>query len=145
MPATPRSRGKRRAKAAPVTAQTVRELALSLPDVQEGPSYGTPGFRIRGKLFARLHQDGESLVLKVEFDLRDFLMQADPATFYITDHYRGYPMVLVRLSTVRRDQLAELLEEACRTAAPKRQRPAKPQPASIQPDTPARRKARPAR
>ena len=39
-----------------------------------------------------LHQDGVSLVLKVGDATRDHLLQADPDTFFITDHYRGYPM-----------------------------------------------------
>ncbi len=46
-------------------------------------------------------------------------MQADPETFSVTDHYRGYPMILVRLSTVRPNDLWEVLEHAWRTITPK--------------------------
>jgi len=102
-----------------VAFAAVRKLALFLPGVEEGTSYGTPAFKVRGKLIARLREDGETLVLKVPFDLRDFLMSADPATFYITDHYRGYPAVLVRLPVVDRAHLRDLLEEAWRFSAPK--------------------------
>jgi hypothetical protein len=108
------------AKAHPVTFDTVRELALALPGVEEGISYGTPAFRVRGKFLARLREDGETLVVKVDFDTRDLLLQADPAVFYTTDHYAGYPSVLVRLAVIRREDLQNLLEEAWRRHAPRK-------------------------
>jgi hypothetical protein len=100
--------------------RTVRRLALALPGVEEGPSYGTPGFRVSGKFLARLWEDGETLVVKCGDEERDFRMQADPETFFITDHYRGYPTVLVRLRSVRLGDLRDVLEEAWRRNAPKR-------------------------
>lgn len=107
-------------RAGRVTYETVREIALALPGVEEGPCYGTPGLRVRGKLIARLWEDGETLVLKVGFDAREMLMAANPETFYITDHYAGYPYVLVRLPKVAREQIEHLIEEAWRLNAPKR-------------------------
>lgn len=98
----------------------MRRLALALPGVEEGPCYGTPGFRVRGKFLARLWEDGETLVVKCGDDERDFRMQADPQTFFITDHYRGYPTVLVRLARVSLSDLREVLEQAWRRSAPKR-------------------------
>ena len=98
----------------------VRQLALALPGVEEGTSYGTPAFKVSGKLLARFHQDGESLVVKVEYAAREVLMGANPKTFYITDHYRCWPWMLVRISSVDPDDLRQLLEEAWRGSAPKR-------------------------
>jgi hypothetical protein len=103
-----------------VTLATVRRLALAFPGVEEGPSYGTPGFRVRGKFLARLWEDGQTLVVKCGDDERDFRMKADPETFFITDHYRGYPTVLVRLSSVTTTDLREVLEQAWRLNAPRR-------------------------
>lgn len=97
-----------------------RQELLALPGVEEGPCYGTPGFRVRGKFLARLREDGESLAVKCGFDERDFRMQADPAAFFTTDHYRGYPTVLVRLPQVRLSDLRAVLEQGWRTKAPKR-------------------------
>jgi hypothetical protein len=111
---------KKQRHAEPVTFETVREIALALPGVEEGMSYGTPAFRVRGKFLVRLREDGETLALKIGFDAREILMQADPETFFITDHYAGYPSVLVRLATVGREELAGVLEEAWRFNAPKR-------------------------
>ena len=102
-----------------VTLATVRRLALALPGVEEGLSYGTPGFRVRGKFLARLWEDGETLVVKCGDDERDFRMKADPETFFITD-YRGYPTVLVRLPSVTTTDLRDVLEQAWRLHAPRR-------------------------
>lgn len=107
-------------KSRPVTFETVRQLALALPGVEEGTSYGTPAFRVCGKFLARLREGGESLVVKVGHDERDMLMAADPEAFYITDHYVGYPTILVRLSAVDLDVLRDVLEGAWRLNAPKR-------------------------
>jgi hypothetical protein len=102
------------------TLATVRRLALAFPGVEEGLSYGTPGFRVRGKFLARMWEDGETLVVKCGDDERDFRMKADPETFFITDHYRGYPTVLVRLTSVTTTDLRDVLEQAWRLNAPRR-------------------------
>ena len=86
------------------------------PASREGKSYGTPAFRVGKGFLCRFHQDGESLVVPFDMDDREILMRADPESFYITDHYRAYPYVLVRLATVDRDALRDLLEEVWRRA-----------------------------
>jgi hypothetical protein len=102
------------------TIETVRAFLDAFPGVEEGSSFGTPGFRVRGKFLARLREDGETLVIKLGFGERAMLMEAEPETFYITDHYRDYPAVLVRLANVDPGMLRHLLEQAWRQAAPKR-------------------------
>lgn len=91
---------------------TVRRIALALPDTVERPSYGTPAFFVKKKLFARLLEDGDSVVIKVDMDQREVLLQANSKSFFITDHYRNYPMMIVRLSTVSSAELRELLHDA---------------------------------
>src|SRR5579863_10108426 len=89
-----------------VTFDTVRQISLLLDHVEEGTSYGTAAFKVRGALFVRLHQDLEStIVVRTDFEQREELLAADPETYYITDHYRNYPWVLVRLSQVHSDAL----------------------------------------
>lgn len=105
-----------------ITYDTVRRMGLALPNVEEGSSYGTPALKVKGKLFVRLKEDGETIVLKMPFDQREELMAGDPETYYITDHYREYPWVLVRLSQVRSDALRELLQIAHRAASPAKRR-----------------------
>jgi hypothetical protein len=103
-----------------MTFQQARRLLLSFPGVEEGPCYGTPGFRVRGKFLARLQADGTTLVVKCGDEERDSRMEAEPKTFFSTDHYRGYPTVLVRLERVRAGVLREVVEQAWRLNAPKR-------------------------
>lgn len=93
-------------------------MALTFPNVEEGTSYGTSALKVKGKLFVRLRPDIDSIVLKMPFDERAELMAADPETYYITDHYRDYPWVLVRLSRLPQDALHELLLIAHRAALP---------------------------
>jgi hypothetical protein len=90
----------------------VCELACALPGVEEAPSWGTPGLKLEGRFLARLKEDGQSLVLRIGFPMRERLMKASPEVFYITDHYAGYPAVLVRLPKVRKATLRRLLREA---------------------------------
>jgi len=114
-----KTRRNRRSKPKPITFDTVRQIAQTLPGAEESTSYGTPAFKVKGKLFARQHQDGESLVVGVDFDEREEMMNAAPEKFYITDHYLNYPWMLVRMSQVRRDELRDLLIGSWRRAAPK--------------------------
>ena len=49
-----------------ISFDTVREIAGGLPGAVEGTSYGTPAFHVGKTLFVRQHQDGESLVVRIE-------------------------------------------------------------------------------
>lgn len=103
-----------------ITFQALREMATALPGVEEGTSYGTPAFRVKGRFFIRLKEDGETIVLKTDFYERDHLMAAHPEAFFITDHYRDYPAVLVRLAAVSPTHLRRLVVDSWRRHAPKR-------------------------
>lgn len=108
---------------APATTFTeVRRLALALPGVEESTSYGTPAFKVRGKLFVRLHQDGDALVLRVEPEVRGAMMAAKPDLFFITEHYRDYPWVLARFGRMSRAELQAALEDAWGLVAPRPRR-----------------------
>lgn len=105
-----------------VTYDTVRRAGLALPNAEEGTSYGTPALKTKGQLFVRLHQDLDKIVVRMPFDRREELMAADPETYFITDHYRDYPWVLVSLPKVHADALPDLLRIAHRTAAAAKKR-----------------------
>jgi len=104
-----------------ITFETVREMGLALPDVDEGTTYGSPALKVRGKMFACLaiHRsaDAGSLVVRVDFDQRDELIAAEPNVYYVTDHYVDYPVVLVRLTRVHADALRGLLLTAWRVVS----------------------------
>jgi hypothetical protein len=96
-----------------ISFDTVREMGLAMPDVEEGTTYGTPALKVRGKMFACVpsHRSAEpdSLAVRIDFDRRDELIAADPKTYYLKDHYVNYPVVLVRLTRVHPDALRDLL------------------------------------
>ena len=104
----------------PSNFDTVRRIALALPGVEEGTSYGTPGLRVKGKFFARLKEDHETLVLKVGDVERDLLLQLEPDIYYVTPHYQGYPTVLIHLSKIDADDLRDVIETAWRKLASKK-------------------------
>src|SRR5271165_4045612 len=96
-----------------INFDTVRNIGLALPGVEESTAYGFPALKVHGKLLACLpaNRSAEpgSLVLRADFDDRAELLAADPDVYYVTDHYAVYNAVLVRLSRVKRDVLRDLL------------------------------------
>ena len=99
----------------------VRKIALALPETTEKPNHGLPGFRVRDKLFARIHELPNTLFVKCAgIEERDELVAAESDKFFITPHYSGYPGMLVRLDVVSKAELAEVLTDAWRLTAPKR-------------------------
>jgi hypothetical protein len=101
------------------TFDDIREIAHALPGVVDGTSYGTPALKVGGKLIARLHQSMDCVVLRSELLDREILMQSAPDAFFITDHYRDYPWILVRLGVVERGAMTDLIERAWRLVASK--------------------------
>ena len=103
---------------------TVRRIALGLPDVEESTIYRSPALKVRGKLLACIpnHRSAEpgSLAVRIDFGIRAELMAAAPDVYYLTDHYVNYPVVLVRLSRIRSDALRDLLGMAWRFVTTKK-------------------------
>jgi len=96
----------------------VRLLMMPLPGVSESSCYGTPAFYVSKKLLARMKEDGETLVVYTPD--RDEWTSRDSATFFITDHYKDHPYVLVNLMKAERTELTALLAEAWRSRAGKK-------------------------
>jgi hypothetical protein len=96
----------------------VRRIGLALPGVEEGTSYGTAALKVKGKLMARLKEDGETVVLRVSLFERPYLLEAEPDLFFITDHYRDWPSVLLRLPAVTEPRLREAVTDSWRFVAP---------------------------
>ena len=106
---------RRSRKPAPVDPfERVRTVGLALPDVEATTKYdGSPVLKLGGCFMAGLatHRSAEpdTLVVRVGFEDRELLIGDAPETYYLTDYYRSYPLVLVRLSRVDRDALSDLL------------------------------------
>jgi hypothetical protein len=101
-----------------VDFDTVRRIGLELPDVEEATTRGSRALKVHGKLLAciPIHRSAEpgSLMVRVDFHDREHLLAEAPDVYYVTDHYVGYPAVLVRLSRVTTDVLRDLLRMAHR-------------------------------
>ena len=98
--------------------ETVRQIGLELPGVQESTAYGMPALKLDGKLLAAVPAnrsvEPHSLVVRMSFEDREHLLAADPKLYYLTEHYLGYDAVLVRLSCVTSEILRDLLRTACK-------------------------------
>ena len=100
------------------TFRTVETIARTLPDVEVTTAWGQPALKVRGKMFAcvAINKSAEpnSMVIRMDMAQRDLLIEEDPATYYLTDHYVDYPCVLVRLSRVSPESLRDLIRGAHR-------------------------------
>jgi hypothetical protein len=105
----------RRAAARGVTWAAFRKRALEMPGVKPATSYGRPALRGRRRLMARLEEHARDVAIRIGFTDRDVLLEADPDAFYLTERYRRYPALVVRLKRLRRDMLARLVEESWRS------------------------------
>jgi hypothetical protein len=93
---------------------TVKKIALKLPDVEEGTTFGSPAFKYKGKhllAWIPMHKYLEpgTLGVRIDEDQKDALIADAPDTYYTHPHYDGYPSVLVRLAKIREDALRDLL------------------------------------
>jgi hypothetical protein len=96
-----------------VDFDTVRNIALALPGVEESTAYGSPALKVRGKLLACIPVNSSaergSLAVRINLEERADLIAAAPDVYYVTDHYADYDAVLVRFSRVNSDVLRDLL------------------------------------
>jgi hypothetical protein len=120
------------------TWEDVRRLVAGLPDTDEHPSYGgQPSWRVHRKSFvwarplraadraalgAAAPDEAEPVLGVCVPDEGDkaSLLAAAPEVFFTTPHFDGYAIVLVRLGRISVEELAELVEDAWRTRAPRR-------------------------
>ena len=95
--------------------------ATSLPGIETSMSYGTPSLKVKGRFLARL-KDQETLVVRCPSHEKAVLIEAAPAIFFETDHYKGYDAVLVRMAAADDATIAARLRRAWDLQAPARLR-----------------------
>lgn len=104
-----------------VTYAEVETAALSFPGARRSITHGRASWRIGRKFFTWVRPEVESLVVHLDsIDERDALIESDPALFHITDHYRDYPIVLMRLKKASMALVRAALERRFRTIATKK-------------------------
>jgi hypothetical protein len=106
--------------------KAVESIGRTLPDVEVTTSWGQPTLKVRGRMFVCIasHKSAEpnTLVVMMDFADRDALIEDDPDTYYLKEHYVSYPCVLVRLSRVHPDALHDLVTGAHRFVSAKARR-----------------------
>jgi hypothetical protein len=99
-----------------LTIEAACSIGEKLPDVTAGKSWGGGALKVQGKLLAcqAMHKSAEpnSLMVRISLRRRAELLEANPETYYLKDHYAKYPAILVRLSRINRTALLELLTES---------------------------------
>lgn len=99
---------------------TVRKLALELPEASEQETWGQPTFRVRKRIFVMFSDDEREAWVKSTHDEQRALVQTDPETFFVPPYVGPSGWVGVRFRTVDRGEMRELVTEAWRLTAPKR-------------------------
>lgn len=96
----------------------VEAIGRALPDVDVTTAWGQPALKVHGKMFVCIasHKSAEpnSLVVMMPFADRDALLEDDPRTYYLKEHYLNHPCVLARLTRIRLDALRDLVVGAHR-------------------------------
>lgn len=122
----PRPRAASTATPRPSGFALVESIGRTLPDVEITTAWNTPALKVHGRMFVCLasHKSAEPETLVVMMDVvdRDALIEDDPKTYYLKDHYVGYPCVLVRLTRVHPDALRDLVTGAHRYVSARRKR-----------------------
>jgi len=95
-------------------------LSLGLPGVEETTSMDQPTLKAHGKLWVWWSPHEDAAVFKVPIEEREVLVEAEPETFFVTAHYKGHAMVLVRPEKLDLDWAKANLIRVWRVQAPKR-------------------------
>jgi hypothetical protein len=93
---------------------------LRLPGVSKGTFMGRPSLIHRGKSIIG-SKDGENLVVHCPLDIKELLIRAEPGTYFETDHYRGYPAVLIRPAMIGKADIRRRIVVAWRMSATRQQ------------------------
>ena len=116
-----------------LTKAEARKIALATEGASEGPYFGKPAIFVAGEYLCRVHDKEDAVVLRTgSMEMREVMLEAEPRLFYITDHYKSFPVILARLAGLDRKTLKALLAPrlariAAKTAkkAPKKKKTAK--------------------
>jgi hypothetical protein len=108
---------KKNARRRSLTFEDVREIALSMPEAWETTAWGVPAFKAAKTMFAVEPHPWRDVVpnsvgVPVSFEERTRLLAARPDVYYVNDHWAKSPGVLVRLSSISRAELREILSAA---------------------------------
>jgi hypothetical protein len=99
-------------------------FALTLQGTALSTSYGRPAVKVDGKAFLFISREPGSFGISSPLGEKELLMETDPGTFWETDHYRGWPAVLVRHGSTERERIELVIRRAWWDKAPAKRRKA---------------------
>ncbi|UOY03857.1 MmcQ/YjbR family DNA-binding protein [Blastococcus sp. PRF04-17] len=117
------------------TWDDVARICLALPATTEATSWGSRAWKVRDKTFVwerplrkkdlaelgRTAPTGPVIGAAVPDEgAKAALIAEEPAVYFTTSHFDGYPAVLCRLDRLDEQALRELAEEAWASKAPRR-------------------------
>lgn len=102
--------------------ELVKSIALTFPDTEESTSHeDTPSVKVRGKLMCRLHESGEFIPVRLDFNIRDKYLDSHPEIFHLPDHFKAYPYICMWIHNYDTRLLTEILEQSWKGLASKKQ------------------------
>jgi hypothetical protein len=102
--------------------EVVKNIALTFPDTEESISHeGTPSVKVRGKLMCRLHESGEFIPIRLDFEIRDKYLDSHPEVFHLPDHFKAYTYICMWIHNYDRNLMFEILELSWKGLATKKQ------------------------
>ncbi len=94
-----------------LTRTEAHKIALSVPGTYQKLYFNKPSIFHGDNFIAVVHDKHPAVVLRVSsVEMRDMMLEAEPALFYITDHYKKWPGLLVRLDALDRKTLKDLIQ-----------------------------------
>jgi hypothetical protein len=87
-----------------------KKIMLTMKGASEAPYFGKPAIFYAENFVGRVHDKEEAVALRVgTIEMRDVMLEAEPRLFYITDHYKPWPMLLARLKVLDKTTLKDLV------------------------------------
>jgi len=91
-------------------------LAIELPEVSERVGKRDVDLMRGDRHIGRLREKGRAYAIRLPWDHCDRLLAEDPATFFLNDHYQGYPYVLAWLDKLDEATARRLLQASWEAA-----------------------------
>lgn len=102
--------------------EIVRNIALSFPYTEESISHeGTPSVKVRGKLMCRLHECGEYIPIRLDFEIREKYLENYPEIFHVPEHFKAYPYICMWKHNYDINLLMEILDQSWKGLATQKQ------------------------
>jgi hypothetical protein len=97
-------------------------MAMRLPQTEEKDHFGSPSYRVKGKIFAQLTAEGDSKprgLVKLSSAYQAALTVLDPHAYLPAPHWGRYGWTYVDLAAVDESTYADLLDKSWRSVAPR--------------------------